>query len=49
LQLPHVSKADGPLGVLNWWVNEGSNISEQEANEEMKKKFNWDYIEKTLK
>jgi hypothetical protein len=31
------SKADGPLGVLNWWVNEGSNISEQEANEEMKK------------
>ncbi|OPA73445.1 hypothetical protein BVG16_28695 [Paenibacillus selenitireducens] len=37
------------LGVLNWWVNEGSNISEQEANEEMKKIFNWDYIEKTLK
>lgn len=36
------------LGVLNWWVNDGSDISEQEVNEEMKKIFNWDYIENKL-
>ena len=37
--------SNATIGVINWWLTRGEGTSELDIQEEMKKIFNWDYIE----
>lgn len=38
--------SNATIGVINWWLTRGEGTSELDIQEEMKKIFNWDYIER---